>query len=1756
MRSHTGKNGRKANFWAPAIGVLALGAFTYSLNLEGSVVRDSSSRDRTLNTAGGQAASGAVPAASGARYGRVVQGSYPIAPPVVVDYRDDEPSRLRREGKLIGPLQVGALNRGGACSFKAECDDGNPCTDDRCDIGPGAGEGDGICSHNPTTNGDPGDCDDGVYCNGAETCTGATIFKCEGVCVGGPTPGAVCETDAAHGDGCGGGVCNSRDCQGGPNNGAACTYHSQCTVVNGSCTNGGTPCPGEICQEENEGGASESPFEQQGSCRPTACATNADCNDNNFCTIDRCCIAGQLSALKICSNATVVGTAGGVEVKTCNVNADCGAGTCLTVEAASPCTVNGACDLSASPCGGDGNCTPKTCRTSGATFNGLACDTIADCGAQPARQCVAASVCFLGRCCDTPGVCTRETYNNCPTKWYAGDNGRLEPPANVACATGDFCPRYGSGIGNSGAYTVIAPRTSLSSQAEAITGLIINKLGDDYELDTGVGTYLSMTEMRYTGGVQNVTNSRAVFEFYDEFGNFNEDIFVITSINQIQIQTVIFNPPLTISAKGFVVAYVSQAFAAPDINSPGEFFWVGTDTVDHGTNNAAALWLNNGVAGSDILKACVGGLDAGTLCSANAQCLSNVCGNVNEVLSFEIEGTTVAAPIGACCNSTNGTCTQEVGWVCEGAGGVFLAEGQDCNVCSSNSPIAGENCTVNADCRLCTSGAEIGLPCTVAADCTGNGSSFCVGGSNNNGACTIQANCPGGLCVPVACSGTCVTACGTGACCITATGVCAVHPNAASCTGASGVWQGFGSNCDLNCCAQPTSSGADDCEDVQVHVISVPDPLVPPAQLTVTITGNNATASSDPGDPDSCYPPSVPGAELGWFEAFSINDCAYIRLDHCCTDPVKIPSYRILYDNCPCGQTVFTKADPNIPGEAPDGRGAPYCTTDNGWNNFGPLTAGTYYYPILSFLGGNFGQYQFHVTVKACPLAACCYTKCVGGSNNNGNCGTNADCPGGGTCTGTCELLNTLDCLDRNGSYLGPPNRATAVTICGSVCDTGSCCTGPGECKDDTDPGSGVTLMTKAACDTEPGRYIGGFRCFGGTCSGGTEAGKSCQLNADCPGGGATCVGDVATLAQPSPCPVCEIQGGDNCQIFDDSTNLRPSDLTAPGGGQRTADDFQPNGNTINTVCTWGAYFEPNEAGNDVVDCGTSAVDDFHVVVYNNSALDIPNFASIAGQSNVTTLFKAEVPNTARETLTQTIVYAYQLILDTPITGLNTANRYWLEISNDTSLPAENRCFWNWIGLDTAYNDYSANGSGAGYGQGAARPSDQAFCLDVDFLVPAAPTRACCQCNGTCSVKTKRDCDNEQGRWLLGSATCSGNPCGGGGPPANNNCTTVSAGSATADGDHLFTNRCSTTDGPNPVPTELSPGGDSMNADVWWKYLASCNGSLTVSTCASGATGAGADLDTFLAVYHDDNAPNSCPCPTVGTQIALLWPAGLGNDEGCVGFPFGAGGVVDGDVSENECYMIRVGGFAGQGSEFGDGILSILCSDTGSTTSPTAGNDTCQGGGNNGLPCSGSADCPGGACQTKNRFVSVTPSLVATAAADPSVIQVTAVTLPGALSAFNGDVWYADAPLVSNEGPPGGTFKSAKLACGTGSLRDWGAEGLVHLWGPIIVPGGTYHVRACAGVGVSCSEPPLIVNTAKYGDCVPLTGGASQPNFIDISAVVTKFQGVSPSAISKTRAQMQPKTLNLAVNVNFLDISDVVNAFKGFPYPYAGDPCP
>lgn len=264
-------------------------------------------------------------------------------------------------------------------------------------------------------------------------------------------------------------------------------------------------------------------------------------------------------------------------------------------------------------------------------------------------------------------------------------------------------------------------------------------------------------------------------------------------------------------------------------------------------------------------------------------------------------------------------------------------------------------------------------------------------------------------------------------------------------------------------------------------------------------------------------------------------------------------------------------------------------------------------------------------------------------------------------------------------------------------------------------------------------------------------------------------------------------------------------------------------------------------------------------------------------------------------------------------------------------------------------------------------------------------------------------------------------------------------------------------------------------------------------------------------------------------------------------------------AAQVECVMQRTAvnlGVPGYDTTFGWGFVNAYNGVSAMLTpSPAArGDDVCAAGPNMGGSCSTNADCSGSACGTKNRYISTSVSVDAAACANAlTFLQVTAVSLPPSLAAMNGQVWWAGAPFpapaTSTLGEP--TFKVAPLECtGAPHSRDWSAEGLVNLYGAIVVPGATYEIRNCASTTGPCS-PPLTVSTAVWGD-VAAPFGAGQPNFGDISAVVGAFQG----APTKSRTQLQPNVPNPMNGVNFGDISACVTAFQGGSYPNSGQACP
>lgn len=114
--------------------------------------------------------------------------------------------------------------------------------------------------------------------------------------------------------------------------------------------------------------------------------------------------------------------------------------------------------------------------------------------------------------------------------------------------------------------------------------------------------------------------------------------------------------------------------------------------------------------------------------------------------------------------------------------------------------------------------------------------------------------------------------------------------------------------------------------------------------------------------------------------------------------------------------------------------------------------------------------------------------------------------------------------------------------------------------------------------------------------------------------------------------------------------------------------------------------------------------------------------------------------------------------------------------------------------------------------------------------------------------------------------------------------------------------RLATTDGPDAAGECLESGVDSFQVDVWYQYVAPCDGTMTIQMCQSGL------YDAMLAVFGSNKADGICPCPQNNDDLLTC------NDDYCGGFGTLSGLVLD-NVAEGACYTIRVGGWSRDGTE-------------------------------------------------------------------------------------------------------------------------------------------------------------------------------------------------------------------------------------------------
>ncbi|MCO4762441.1 MAG: hypothetical protein KC502_13100, partial [Myxococcales bacterium] len=289
------------------------------------------------------------------------------------------------------------------------CDDGNPCTQSACDAKKG-------CASGPGKAGVP--CDDGNKCTAKDACNG--LGKCaSGINTCGCSNDGECQVGA---DGApAGDKCKPLACIGGK-----CEVNPKAEVV---CPDSKQPCLASVCQSQT-GKCSLVPAKQGKACDDgnactlkSACASGkcaalieADCDDKNKCTADKCDAKAGANGQGACVHSAIPGCGGG-----CQSHSAC--------DDNNPCTQD--------TCGADGKCSHVTLDDCPAKQ----CKSAKDCP-QPGAPCMQATCSDAGVCsvaavpgcggtgCQTGAACND---NNPCTKDTCGDDGKCSFTPIVGC---------------------------------------------------------------------------------------------------------------------------------------------------------------------------------------------------------------------------------------------------------------------------------------------------------------------------------------------------------------------------------------------------------------------------------------------------------------------------------------------------------------------------------------------------------------------------------------------------------------------------------------------------------------------------------------------------------------------------------------------------------------------------------------------------------------------------------------------------------------------------------------------------------------------------------------------------------------------------------------------------------------------------------------------------------------------------------------------------------------------------------------------------------------------------------------------------------------------------------------------------------------------------------------------------------------------------------------------------------------------------
>jgi hypothetical protein len=172
----------------------------------------------------------------------------------------------------------------------------------------------------------------------------------------------------------------------------------------------------------------------------------------------------------------------------------------------------------------------------------------------------------------------------------------------------------------------------------------------------------------------------------------------------------------------------------------------------------------------------------------------------------------------------------------------------------------------------------------------------------------------------------------------------------------------------------------------------------------------------------------------------------------------------------------------------------------------------------------------------------------------------------------------------------------------------------------------------------------------------------------------------------------------------------------------------------------------------------------------------------------------------------------------------------------------------------------------------------------------ACVSGACCLSDGSCIQATPEDCG---GSYQGDSSACADVVCEP--APDNNDCE---GAFDIFDGDTGIDNTLATSSGPALADECTTQTDPQIFNDLWYTYTATCNGTVSFSTCSQF------DVDTIIALYDDCG----------GLQLACNDDA-----EGCTGFTSELGY----SMSAGQTVKVRIGSWS-EGA-VGTGVMTISC---------------------------------------------------------------------------------------------------------------------------------------------------------------------------------------------------------------------------------------